>query len=62
MMGIVEDLEKAREKVREIERPFLKSLLGLDVVMDVHLPPNAVVVHIGTDLWERLKREKELAG
>ena len=54
-MGILDDIEKATEKVEEAQRPFVRSLAGMTVVHDRFLPPNGVVVHVGTDLWGKIK-------
>lgn len=54
-MGILDDIEKATEKVEDAQRPLVRSLAGLTVVHSQHLPPNGVVVCVGTELWGKIK-------
>jgi hypothetical protein len=59
-MGILDDIEKATEEVEEAQRPLVHSLAGLTVVHSPHMPPNGVVVCVGTELWGKIKRWRKV--
>ncbi len=59
-MGILDDIEGAMEKVDEAEEPFIHSLADMIVMQDVFLSPNGVVVHVGKDLYTKIKRWRKV--
>ena len=59
-MGILDDIEEANRKLDKSHDGFVQSLSRLTVIRDKFLPPNGVVVHVGTGIYDKIKRWRKV--